>query len=72
MDIIDISLAQLWFLARNVIGGHWACVGEQYIYGGREKSRGSLEMVEDGVESYFKRESHFTKILKLVVFYGGF
>ena len=52
-------MVELWFLVRTVIGGHWACAEEQCVYGGREnggreKSGGSLEMVENEVEGYFR------------------
>ena len=77
LDIIDISITELWFLARTVVDDYWACAGEYYVYGGREKSEGSLEMVENGVEGYFKRQVilwkfwnswYFTEIFKSIAY----
>ena len=61
-------MAELWFLVRTVDDDHWACAGEPCVYGGREKSGESLEMVENGVEGYFKRKSFY----KIFETYGIF
>ena len=47
-------MGELWFLVRTAVGGHWACAEEQCVYGWRQKSRGSLEMVENEVEVFYK------------------
>ena len=41
-------MTELWFLVRTVVDNHWACAGEQCVYGEREKLGGSLEIMEIG------------------------
>ena len=74
-------MTKLWFLARTFVDSHWTSARKQCVYGGREKSSESLEMVKKEVEGYFKLQVilwkfwnlwYFTEVLKPMVFNGGF